>query len=69
MQNIPNIVSSLPLGEDQLCETIKIVFIGTHKPDREQLRKICGVKKERVRNALLWLKNHNHIYRKIFSKS
>jgi hypothetical protein len=69
MQNIPNIVSSLPLGVDDLCDTIKIIFIGAHKPDRQQLRKICGVKKQKVRDALLWLKKHNYLYRKILSKT
>ncbi|CAF3219894.1 unnamed protein product [Rotaria sp. Silwood2] len=65
MQNVPNIVSSLPLKADDLCDTIKIIFIGAHKPDRQQLRKICGVNKQKVRNALLWLKKHNYLYQKI----
>ncbi len=67
MQNVPNIVSTLPLEADDLCDVIKIIFIGANKPDRQQLKKICGVKKQKVRDALLWLKKHNYLYRKILS--
>jgi hypothetical protein len=69
MQNIANIVSSLPLRVDDLCDTIKIIFIGAHKPDRKKLRKVCGVRKQYVRNALLWLKEHNYLYQTIPSKA
>ena len=68
MQNMPNIASSLPLKPDELCDIIKIIFIGAQKPSRQQLRNICGVSKEEVRAALLWLKQHNYIYRRILSK-
>jgi len=69
MQNMPNIVSSLPLETDDLCDIIKIIFIGAHKPDRLELRKICGVSKRKVYDALQWLKKHNRLYRKILSKT
>ena len=52
MQNMPNIVASLPLNVDELCDTLKIIFIGAHIPNREHLRKVCGVSRQKVRNAL-----------------
>ena len=63
-----NIVTSLPLDVDDLCDTLKIVFVGACTPNRVELRKICGVSRQKVRNALLWLKNHNYMYRMIPSK-
>lgn len=69
MHNMPNIVTSLPLDVDDLCDTLKIVFVGAHTPSRIELRKICGVSRQKIRNALLWLKNHNHMYQMIPSKT
>ncbi len=68
MHNMPNIVTSLPLDVEDLSDTLKIVFIGAHTPNRVQLRKVCGVSREKIRNALLWLKSHNYMYRTIPSK-
>ncbi|CAF1554051.1 unnamed protein product, partial [Adineta steineri] len=65
MHNMPNIVTSLPLDAEDLSDTLKIVFIGAHTPDRVQLRRICGVRRQNIRNALIWLKNHNYMYRMI----
>ncbi len=69
MHNMPNIVTSLPLAIEDLCDTFKIVFVGANIPNRVELRKICGVSRQKVRSALLWLKNHNYMYRMIPSKS
>ncbi|CAF4095943.1 unnamed protein product [Rotaria magnacalcarata] len=60
-----NIVISLPLDIEDLCDTLKIVFVGADIPNRVELRKICGVSKRKVYNALVWLKNHNSMYRMI----
>ena len=68
MHNMPNIVTSLPLDVSDLSDTLKIIFVGAHKPNRIELRKICGVSREKVRNALLWLKEHNYMYRTIPSE-
>lgn len=68
MHDMSNIVQSLPLDVDDLCDTLKIVFVGAHTPDRVQLRRICGVSREKIRSSLLWLKEHNHMYRMIPSK-
>ncbi|CAF1498169.1 unnamed protein product [Adineta ricciae] len=48
MHNMPNIVTTLPLDVDDLSDTIKIIFIGAHMPDRVQFRKICGVSQQKV---------------------
>lgn len=68
MHNMPNIVTSLPLDVEDLCDTLKIVFVGAHMPNRVELRKICGVSRQKIRNALLWLIKHNHMYQTIPSK-
>ncbi|CAF4583349.1 unnamed protein product, partial [Rotaria magnacalcarata] len=65
MHNMSNIVKSLPLDAKDLCDTLKIVFVGADIPNRVELRKICGVSKRKVYNALVWLKNHNSMYRMI----
>lgn len=63
-----DIVSSLPLDVEDLCDTLKIVFVGAHIPSRVELRRMCGVSRRRVRDALLWLKSHNRMYKAIPSK-
>ena len=68
MHNMPNIVTSLPLDVNDLADTLKIVFVGAHMPNRVQLRRVCGVSRQKIRNALLWLKAHNHMYRMIPSE-
>ena len=68
MHDMPNIVTSLPLNIDDLCDTLKIVFVGAHVPNRIELRKVCGVNRQKIREALLWLKQHNYMYRRIPSE-
>jgi hypothetical protein len=64
-QNVPNIASSLPLAMSTLCDTIKIIFIGSHMPPRSQSRKILTVRKQKVLRALQWLIQNNILYRNI----
>ena len=68
MHDMPNIVTSLPLNVDDLCDTLKIVFVGAHVPSRIELRRVCGVNRQKIHDALLWLKKHNHMYRMIPSE-
>ncbi len=68
MHNMPNIVTSLPLDVEDLCDTLKIVFVGARIPNRVELRRVCGVSRQRIRDALLWLKSNNYMYRTIPSK-
>ncbi|CAF1039182.1 unnamed protein product [Adineta steineri] len=65
LQNVPNIVDSLPLALDNLCDTLKVIFIGARPPDRIQLRKVLTVRKKKIIEALRWLKKHNILYQKV----
>ncbi|CAF1345231.1 unnamed protein product, partial [Adineta steineri] len=37
LQNTPNIVNSLPLKMADLCDTLKVIFVGARPPERLQL--------------------------------
>jgi hypothetical protein len=65
LQNIPNIVNSLPLTLDDLCDTLKVIFVGARAPERIHLRKILTVRKKKIIQALQWLKKHNVLYRNV----
>ena len=62
MQNVPNIVKTLPFDVEDLCDTLKIIFVGARIPTRVELRR------KKVHDALLWLKKNNYMYRNIPSK-
>jgi len=65
LHNIPNIVQSLPLTIDELCDTLKVIFIGSHPPQHIQLKKVLTVRKKKVAEALRWLKKHNILYKNV----
>ena len=65
LQNVPNIVDSLPLTLDDLCDTLKVIFVGSRPPNRIHLRKVLTVRKKRIIQALQWLKKHNLLYQKV----
>ena len=52
LQNVPNIVNSLPLTLTDLCDTLKVIFIGPRPPDRLHLRKVLTVRKKKIIEAL-----------------
>ncbi|CAF2657391.1 unnamed protein product [Rotaria sp. Silwood2] len=56
VQNVPNIVNSLPLTLDDLCDTLKVIFIGARPPVRIHLKKVLTVRKKKITQALHWLK-------------
>ena len=58
-------MNSLPLTLDDLCDTLKVIFVGAHPPERIHLRKILTVRKKKIIQALHWLKKHNVLYRNI----
>ncbi|CAF4684330.1 unnamed protein product [Rotaria sp. Silwood2] len=62
LQNVPNIVNSLPLTLADLCDTLKVIFIGARPPDRLHLKKVLTVRKKRIIQALQWLKKYNMLY-------
>ncbi|CAF3258955.1 unnamed protein product [Rotaria socialis] len=65
LQNVPNIVSSLPLTLDDLCDIVKVVFVGAQRPERLHLKKILTVRKKKVVQALHWLKKYNVLYQNV----
>lgn len=65
LQNVPNIVNSLPLTLDDLCNTIKIIFVGSKRPERVHLKKLLTVRKKKVVEALHWLKKYNLLYQNV----
>ena len=65
LQNIPNIANSLPLTLDDLCDTLKVIFVGANPPTRIHLRKVLTVRKRKVAEALQWLKKNNVLYRDV----
>ncbi|CAF1560223.1 unnamed protein product, partial [Rotaria sordida] len=65
LQNVPNIVNSLPLTLADLSDTLKVIFIGARPPDRLHLKKVLTVRKKRIIQALQWLKKYNILYQNI----
>ncbi|CAF5068817.1 unnamed protein product [Rotaria sp. Silwood1] len=65
LQNVPNIVNSLPLTLNELCDTLKVIFVGAHPPERIQLKKVLTVRKKKIIEALHWLKKHNVLYQNV----
>ena len=52
-QDVVNIATSLPLQLEDLCDSLKIIFVGCRIPDRNQLKYVLTVRKSKVSNALL----------------
>lgn len=65
LQNMQNIVETLPLALNDLCETIKVIFVGSHPPKRIELKRVLTVRKKKVFEALCWLKKFNKIYQNV----
>ena len=65
LQNMPNIVNSLPLTINDLCDTLKVIFIGARPPQRIQLKRVLTVRKKKVAEALYWLKKYNILYKDV----
>ena len=64
-QSVSEIAQCLPLSTNLLPELIKIIFVGSALPSRDQVRKILTVRRESVRTALLWLQANNILYNNI----
>ena len=62
LQNLPNIITSLPLKLDDLYDKLKVIFIGSHPPERVNLKKILAVREKKVVEALYWLKKYDILY-------
>lgn len=64
-QDIVNIAATLPLDLNDLCDSLKIVFVGCRVPERNQLKRVLTVRKKKIFNALQWLRQHNSLYRNV----
>ncbi|KAF8064258.1 hypothetical protein FPV67DRAFT_1401039, partial [Lyophyllum atratum] len=67
-QRPSTIAKSLPPSIDEICTPICVIFVGSSPPSREWLQqkaKPLSVRREKVREALLWLKKHNQLYKDI----
>lgn len=62
-QDVINIATTLPLELDDLCDSLKIIFVGCRTPPRHQLKNILTVRKRKVLEALQWLNQNNPLYR------
>ncbi|KAJ3832283.1 hypothetical protein F5878DRAFT_654672 [Lentinula raphanica] len=67
-QKVSQVASVLPPNLEELAAPICVVFVGSHRPSNEWLRKHAkplAVRPGRVMKALVWLKCHNPLYRDI----
>ncbi|KAJ7501301.1 hypothetical protein B0H11DRAFT_1645876, partial [Mycena galericulata] len=67
-QQPSKIADILPPSVAEITEPICILFVGSSRPSPEWLRehaKPLAVNATRVRNALVWLKKHNPLYKDI----
>ena len=64
-QSVSDIARSLPLSPKVLPDLIKIIFVGRTMPNKEQARSIFTVRREIVREALIWLHRNNILYKDI----
>ena len=64
-QSVSDIARSLPLSPKELPDLIKIIFVGRTIPNKEQARSILTVRREIVRQALIWLQRNNILYKDV----
>ncbi|KZV97591.1 hypothetical protein EXIGLDRAFT_607874, partial [Exidia glandulosa HHB12029] len=67
-QHPEHIATLLPPSLDEIAARIAVIFVGSSPPTAEWLRskaKPLSVRADKVRAALLWLKDHNPLYRDV----
>ncbi|CAF4456616.1 unnamed protein product [Rotaria sp. Silwood2] len=64
-QDVINISTTLPLDLNDLCDSLKIIFVGCRPPQRNQLKNVLTVRKKKVFEALQWLRQNNPLYHNI----
>ncbi|CAF1272326.1 unnamed protein product [Rotaria sordida] len=57
--------ASLPLKLDDLCDTLKVIFVGARPSERIHLKKVLTVRKKKIIQALHWLKKYNVLYQNV----
>ncbi|CAF4728711.1 unnamed protein product, partial [Rotaria sp. Silwood2] len=60
-----NLATTLPLDVDDLCDSLKIIFVGRRPQQRNQLKNVLTVRKKNVFEALQWLKQNKPLYRNV----
>ena len=58
-------ITSLPHDINNLCEHLKVVFVGSKKPTKRQLLNILEVRRSKVIGALNWLRINHSEYKHI----
>ena len=64
-QDIVQIAAKLPANPDIFVDHIKVVFLGKTKPTREMLKQIFTVRREKVYNAVRFLRDNHDLYRNV----
>lgn len=59
-QNPNNIIKLLPSLPER--EYFHVIFVGAIQPCESKLKQVLKVRREKIRNALIWLKNNNCAY-------
>ncbi|CAF1385286.1 unnamed protein product, partial [Rotaria sp. Silwood1] len=57
--------TTLPLDLHDLCDSLKIIFVGCRPHQRNQLKNVLTVRKKKVFEALQWLRQNNALYRNV----
>ncbi|CAF5228076.1 unnamed protein product, partial [Rotaria magnacalcarata] len=64
-QDVVNIAAILPLELEDLCDSLKIIFVGCRTPEGNELKNILTVRKKKVLSALQWLRQNNQLHRNV----
>ncbi len=69
-QNMESVTSAvysntLPHNIESLCDSMKVVFTGAHRPTRQQLQNVLEVRRQKVTDALVWLKSNHRLYKDV----
>lgn len=60
-----DIATTLPLHINEISETIKVIFVGRFLPKAINFQNVLVVRRQKVYDALIWLKNNNNLYKDI----
>ncbi len=65
ISSIAKEITKLPHDIDELCEYMKVVFVGSKEPTKLQLLNVLKVRRQKVVAALKWLKKNHPQYKNI----
>ena len=64
-QDIVQVSNALPPSLDTFVDSFKVIFVGSVKPCRQQLKKVLTARRSKVYAALNYLKGHHSLYTNI----